>query len=99
MWDAAFSVERRDHDQWVPSGPNTAFRAAGHTLRPGEQADLSVRIHDDAPPGRYRVVKDVGVNPNANASTLGRPAAGWDVAKPPGARRETVSFEFDVVAA
>lgn len=97
IWGAAFRVERREHDQWIRSGPDVAFRAIGHTLRPGEQVELSVSIHDDAPLGRYRVTKDVGVNPAAEADSIN--ASGWAVAKAPRSRRESLSFEFDVVAA
>lgn len=61
--------------------------------------ELSAPIHDDALPGRYRVTKGIVVNRNAEPRSPPTCAGGWVVAKPPGARRETLSFEFDVVAA
>jgi hypothetical protein len=97
VWGAAFRLERREGDRWVPSGPTDASRAVGYGLSPGQEKELSLAIPDDAQPGRYRVSKDVATHPDSEGA--GTPnASAWSTFAERGRRSETVSFELDVVA-
>lgn len=65
-----FELERKEDDQWVRVewGPeNLAWSLVALSLPPGGRFEQSVEIPKDAPPGRYRVWKDVdGIEGNAS---------------------------------
>lgn len=56
-----YSLERRENGAWRRCRTGQPFRAIGHRLEAAEEATGAIWIAPDAPPGHYRMTKDVRV--------------------------------------
>ncbi len=82
----AYALERQRDDAWEPCPCRVIFRAWAANLPPGGRRELMAYVPDSAPPGHYRLVKEMCEKPDCYAKLT---------------RRDpliTASFEFDVTA-
>jgi hypothetical protein len=54
-------LERRDGDRWLSYDPGYVFVAKGSSATPRTRAPFVAKIPADAPTGRYRLSRDMGV--------------------------------------
>jgi hypothetical protein len=54
-----YRLERDDHGEWVSCNVERAWTLALLGLRPGGRHEAEASVPDDAPPGRYRVSKEI----------------------------------------